>query len=108
MTGAVFFRRDGRLTGFKVSGHTDDSGKVQARIVCSAVSSAVYLTANTITDVLGVEADIRVDDAEFSLFVKGDDQRAQDLLEGLRLHLSQLAEQYRNYIVIKTEVQHDA
>ena len=108
MTGAVFYRRDGRLTGFKVSGHTDDSGSAEARIVCSAVSSAVYLTANTLTDVVGAEAEIKVSDGDFSLFVKGDDPREQDLLKGLRLHLSQLAEQYHNYIVIKTEVQHDA
>lgn len=108
MTGAVFFRRDGRLTGFKVSGHTDDSGSVEARIVCSAVSSAVYLTANTLTDVVGADAEIQVSDGAFSLKVKGDDPREQDLLRGLQLHLSQLAEQYHNYIVIKTEVQHDA
>ena len=69
MTGAVFYRRDGRLTGFKVSGHTDDSGSVEARIVCSAVSSAVYLTANTLTDVVGAEAEIQVSDGDFSLFV---------------------------------------
>lgn len=108
MTGAVFFRREGRLTGFSVQGHTDDSGSTKARLVCAAVSSAVYLTANTVTDVIGAKADVSVADGALSLRLSEDNAQAETLLEGLLLHLTQLSEQYQSYITIQTEVQHDA
>lgn len=108
MTGAVFFRREGRLTGFSVQGHTDDSGSTAARLVCAAVSSAVYLTANTVTDVIGAKAEVSVSEGEMTLRLSEDNASAQALLEGLLLHLTQLSEQYQKYIAIKTEVQHDA
>ena len=108
MTTAVFFRREGRLGGFAVTGHTDDTGSQQARLVCAAVSSAVYLTANTLTDVLKADATVSVDDGTMTLQLAHPDEGAAALLEGLRLHLAQLEEQYPTYLSIKTEVQHDA
>ena len=55
MIRAEFFSQAGRLTGFTVSGHAGyaDAGE---DIVCAAVSSAVQLTANGITEVLGMKA----------------------------------------------------
>ena len=108
MTTALFFRQEGRLCGFSLRGHTDDSGTQQARLVCAAVSSAAYLAANTLTDVLKADADVSVEDGVMTLRLARPDEGAEAILEGLRLHLSQLEEQYPTYLVTKTEVQHDA
>ncbi len=107
MTSAVFYQQNDRICGFSISGHTDSSGSDEARLVCSAVSSAVYMVANTVTDVIGDRADISVSDGQLSLMLIGPD-RSQELLRGLMLHLDGLKEQYPDFIHIKMEVQHDA
>ena len=54
---AEFFRKNGEITGFKVSGHAeyDESGR---DIVCAGVSSAVMMTANLITEIFRFEAEV--------------------------------------------------
>ena len=93
-----------RLAGFQVSGHTGIRGE---SIVCAAVSSACYMAANTITDVLRIEADISLRDGFMILTVGNDDvDKAQVILQGLQMHLKQLAEQYPDKIRIQiSEVQ---
>ena len=106
MIAVRFFSADGGavLTEFRVSGHTGVSGE---SVVCAAVSSACYMAANTITDVLGVDARIRVKDGYMRVAASGDDlPKVQTVLRGLRLHLEQLAGQYPDQIQITyTEVQ---
>ena len=92
------------IIGWTVSGHAGaaESGK---DIVCAAVSSAVYMTANTITEVCGVQAEIDVNDGWFSLKIDAKDADAcHTVLEGFSLHLQQLQQQYPEYIEFKTEV----
>ena len=85
--------RDERLCGFRMEGHA--GGEAGSDIVCAAISSAVYMTANTVTDVCGCEATITVEDGFFFLLLTaGEETRAADILEGLRLHLTGLQEQY--------------
>ena len=85
--------------GFKVSGHSGVRGE---SIVCAAVSSACYMAANTITDVLGLQADVSERDGYMSVIVSGDDiPKASAILAGLRLHLEQLAGQYPKQLKIK-------
>ena len=66
MIKAKFFQKNGKLTGFEISGHAgfDLYGK---DIVCASVSSAVQLTANGITEILGKKADVSVLDNLVSL-----------------------------------------
>ena len=100
MTRSKFFRQDGRLVGFALQGHTDlaDAG---TDILCAAVSSAVYLAANTITDVYGCEADITVDDGQMSVRLSPAQATVcQPILEGLRLHLQALRDQYPAHIEV--------
>ncbi len=81
------------LCGVRMEGHA--GGKAGSDIVCAAISSAVYMAANTVTDVCGVNADIQVDDGYFFLVTPTEDKlRAADILEGLRLHLNELQRQY--------------
>ena len=89
------------LCGFKISGH---SGYAEegSDIVCAAVSSASLMVANTITDIQQLNADVAASDAFLSLEMQPNEaQKAKDILEGLRLHLTALSEQYKKYIKVK-------
>lgn len=96
---------DGELLGFQMMGH---SGLAEegSDILCAAVSSAAYLVANAITDVVQVRADLTVSQGSMSLQVP---EKAvflcRNLLQGLKLHLVGLQEQYPDNISINyTEV----
>lgn len=104
MIRAEFFAEPGYgLTGFRVSGHNGEAGR---DIVCAAVSSAAYLTANTITDVIGADASVSAEDGLMSVRVpRKEAERCRAVLEGFRLHITGLAEEYPQKItVIQTEV----
>ncbi|MDR1254329.1 MAG: ribosomal-processing cysteine protease Prp [Oscillospiraceae bacterium] len=94
------------LAGFKICGH---SGKSEngTDIICAAVSSAVYMTANIITEILHIHATVVVEaNGGFLLKIQETDQMAcKDILTGLKLHLLELKNQYPENILINyTEV----
>ena len=96
---ATFFRRGDRITGFDLDGHC---GGVAGRdIVCAAVSSAAYMTANTLTEVCGLRADIAEADGKLRLrLAEPENARGDDVMNGFYLHLSGLQEQYPTKIEI--------
>lgn len=95
----------GGSAGFRISGHSD-AGEAGQDLVCAAVSSAAYLTANTITDVIGAKASARVEDGFLECRIAPEDAAdCAPVLQGLRLHLSALREQYpQNIQIFDTEV----
>ena len=101
MIDAAWWRADGHTVGFRISGHAgyEDSGK---DIVCAAVSSAMQLTANGITEILHYEPILKVEESAVTLQTKRgcDDQRVLAMLDSLRLQLEILAEQYPQFIQI--------
>ena len=96
---ATFFRKGNRITGFDLDGHC---GGVAGRdIVCAAVSSAAYLTANTLTDVCGLSADVTEADGKLCLrLADSDTTRGDDVMNGFYLHLCGLHDQYPKQIEI--------
>lgn len=105
MTKVSFFYELGLLVGFAIRGHSSVSySDEQGKLICSAVSSAAYMTANTITEVIGAKADISVKEAEMVLKVKSNFEECLPVLSGFALHIEQLSKQYRNHIEIITEV----
>ena len=91
--------------GFSVKGHsTADANDEIGRLVCASVSSAAYLTVNTITDVIGDKADIEVDDGKMVIRLCSVSNESKLLLEGFKLHVLQLSEQYPNCIKVNSEV----
>ena len=100
----LYHFKDGALKGFLIKGHSG-SAESGRDIICSAVSSAAYLTANTLTEIAGVTAEADVGDG-FMKFVIADDfkEQSQIVLKGFELHLKQLEEQYHEYVKITTEV----
>jgi len=99
---SVKFLADGEgLYGFEISGHSsfscdDEVGK----IVCAAVSSAAYMAANTIIEIIGDKTEAIVDDAKMFIKVLNPSQSSITVLKGLRLHLKELSDQYSNNIKI--------
>ena len=84
--------------GVVIKGH---SGYAEegSDIVCASVSSAVYLTANTLTEVVNADVDIKVSDGYMDIELKETSRETDILMEGLRLHITQLAEQYPQYVI---------
>ncbi len=98
MIRAKFFQKDGVYNGFEISGHAgfDLYGK---DIVCASVSSAVQLTANGITEVLGENADVSAKDNSVRLSLK-DSKKGEAFIKSLKLHLELLSEDYPGTIHI--------
>lgn len=101
MTRFVLYFNKEHFTGYEVSGHsTNDANDEEGRLVCSAVSSAVIMTANTITDVLKAKSDVEVSDGYLKITVKQPDDKTDLLINGLKLHISELAKEYKGKIEI--------
>lgn len=98
MIRAVFFKSGGTLTGFEIAGHSMFAEQGND-IVCSAVSSAAIMAANTVTEVLGEQATVETREG-YLLFKDVQSESAQAILSGLKLHLEQLAEQYPENITV--------
>lgn len=108
MIGAEFFFSGGYLSGFAVSGHAGGRRRGE-NIICAAVSSAAYLTANTLTDVMNIPAEIVITEGEapegnrLTVRVPAEHlERSNCILEGFYLHMTDLAEQYAKEITIDT------
>lgn len=97
--------KNGELLGFHVHGHSGyaDEGE---DIVCAAISSAVYMAINTITDVMHIDAEVEAVSGDAVLRILSKNAVAcRDILQGLKLHLLNLEEQYNKFISVKyTEV----
>ena len=93
-----FSQKSGKLTGFEISGHALFS-EHGSDIVCAAVSSAAIMAANTITEVFGEKAEVKAE--EGYLVLEGvTSEASQGILNGLKLHLEQLAQQYPENITV--------
>ncbi|MBR6902537.1 MAG: ribosomal-processing cysteine protease Prp [Clostridia bacterium] len=100
MTNARFW-----IYGFSITGHsTKDAGDDEGRALCAAVSSAAYMAANTITEVIKDTAEIEVKDGEMFLSAQNPSDKTIAVLKGLRLHLSELSKQYGKRLSVTTEV----
>ena len=99
MIKVTFFTSDNGITGFESRGHSDyaDEG---SDIVCAAVSSAVYMTVNTLTDIVRCQAKVNVSNGKMSFHVTTKLSEAQQILEGFKLHIEALAADYPNNIKV--------
>ncbi len=101
MTSVKFLADKNSIYGFQISGHSSiDCDDEVGKTVCAAVSSAAYMVANTITDIIGDKADIKVNDAEMCFKCKNPSEATVKVLLGLQLHLVSLSDDYSNNIKI--------
>lgn len=106
MTNISFYvTAKGELLGFRITGHSG-YGEEGSDIVCSAVSSAAFMTANTITDIMHINCEVSAEDGDMLLRIfQRDAALCRDILQGFKLHMTQLEEQYSDYINVNyTEV----
>ena len=95
-----FFLAGSTVTGFDVVGHAGYGAK-GSDIVCAAVSSAAYLAANTLTDVLSADAAVKVDpNGRMTLALRSENEAARQVLKGLEQHIRMLSVQYPDCIKI--------
>ena len=98
MTKASFVTEGSRIQAFTIEGHSGwaDSGE---DILCAAITSAVRLTECAVNDVLGLEAQVKVNEQDASLTLEGEaDQGCQTLLAALMVYFVQLPEEYPQHI----------
>ncbi len=104
MITARFTKYSGGYGAFSVSGHAgcEQNG---FDVACAAVSSAVQLTANGITEVAGIKARVQVDGETISVTLpKGQaDESCNVLIGALHLHLNLLGEEYKDAISVIVE-----
>ena len=89
-----FFTESNVIKGFTVKGH---SGLAErgADILCAAVSSACYMTVNTLTEVLKVNVKAEVnEDGYMKAVIQEANREAENLLRGFQIHISNLAKDY--------------
>ncbi len=101
----VKFLKDGSIIGFEILSHsTTDADDSEGKTVCAAVSSAAYMAANTIIEIIGDKCFVTLDDAKMLVTVDAPCKETVVVLDGLKLHLTELSKQYSKRIKIITEV----
>ena len=98
MINAEFYLKNEVLIGFSINGHADYA-EFGVDVVCAAVTSAVELTANAITEILNIKASVGVFENEIKLTLP--DTESDDtisFLKALRLHLELLSHDYKQNI----------
>ncbi len=104
MTTAKFLFSDDTIISFELSGHSD-AGEYGTDIVCSAISSAVYMAANTIIEIMKLNPETVVRDGYLKVKLNLDDARKSKVItDGLYLHLSELQSQYPNNLKLERGV----
>jgi uncharacterized protein len=96
------FGTDGSVKGFSINGHSGyaDEGE---DIICASVSSAAYMTANTVTEIIKITPDALSENNGFMelRLNKADAEKAKDILSGFLLHMTELEKMYPNFIKIE-------
>ena len=104
MTTAKFLFSDDVVISFELSGHSG-AGEEGTDIVCSAVSSAAYMAANTIIEIMKLNPETVVRDGYLKLEMTLDDARKSKVItDGLYFHLSELQSQYPNNLKLERGV----
>lgn len=104
MTTAKFLFSDDTIVSFELSGHSG-AGEYGTDIVCSAVSSAVYMAANTIIEIMKISPETVVRNGYLKLEMNLSDARKSKVItDGLYLHLSELQSQYPNNLKLERGV----
>ncbi len=100
-----FYSSSDYITGFSVKGHSGYSDE-GSDIVCAAVSSAVFMTVNMLTDIYMADANVSVSDDPqnplISLKLNCDFENYQKIMQGLLEHLKSLADDYPEYIKLRS------
>ena len=100
-----FHSENGAPLGFSFKGHAGYAAH-GSDIVCAAISSVAYMTANTIIEIMKIDAEVGVnEDGAMALKVPEESaEKTKEILLGLELHINELRKQYPKNVTITTEV----
>lgn len=105
MVTAIFSQSDSGFYALTISGHADFAG-AGSDIVCAAVSSAVNLVCNTITEVFKLPAQVGEKNNCVTLKLpQSSEKSALLLLQGLYEQLLQIEEEYPANLRVQTSKQ---
>ena len=100
-----FYQHNQQLCGCSVSGHAGyaESGH---DVVCAGVSAAVQMTANMLTEIFKIPADISADENRIGIRLPDPlPSEGVKIMDGLELQIQQIKEEFPRFIQIKhTEV----
>ena len=104
MTTVTFLTEGKRIIGFDAKGHSGYSEE-GSDIVCAAVSAMAFLTANTVTECFGEEADIRADETEagMEMAVKSPSAAANGIIRGFLHEMRSLEEDYPEFVRVTVQ-----
>lgn len=108
MTTVRFISANNAITGVIVEGHSGYAPQGED-IVCAAITSAVRMLETTLTQVYHLTLDTKVDEGYVSLFLPASGKAAevatmvQSSLLGAQLYLTQLQEEYLDYLLVIEE-----
>lgn len=94
MTKVTFFKRNGRLNGFRACGHSgfEEAGK---DIVCSAISVLTTNTVNSLTEINKEEVSVDIKDGFMEIhLLTFKEESSEVLLKSLELGLESIREEY--------------
>ena len=104
MTAVKFLYCKDMIKGFSVTGHsTKNSEDENGRLVCAAISSAAYMTVNTLTEIIMAECELSVEDGFLSVNLKNKISESQAIIKGFKLHIEGLCDEYNKNIKIESE-----
>ena len=94
MTTVVLFRQGKALVGYRIIGHSTAG---------AAVSSAAYMAANTLSEILHLPLHTEVEDGFMEVRISEPAERGQAVLEGFAFHIRELIRQYPGRVRMKIE-----
>ena len=109
MTTITFRTENSRITGFDASGHSGFAQEGED-IVCAAITSALRLVECTVNDVMGLAASVKVSEKDAHIAFRlpgglsaGAESTCQALLTGLMVYLTDLHEEYPQFVEVLEE-----
>ena len=92
--------KSGELVGFEISGHANyaNHGK---DIICAAVSSTAYMTINSISELLKIDAEIRINEKHGYMYLSvpySDCKTCELILKSFKMHMLLMEESYPDNI----------
>ena len=104
MTTVKFLYSENVIVSFEINGHTG-IGSYGNDILCSAISSAAYMAANTIIEVLKISPETEISDGHMKIQMNlHDAEKAKVVTDGLVLHMEGLSEQYPDNLKLERGV----
>lgn len=101
MIKAVFYKKNGQVSGFGITGHSDfaESGK---DIVCASVSSAAMLVMNTVTEkeFFDSRASIVCDDNLLKIMLNEKSECSEKLFLSFKKHLEIISQEFKGNISV--------